>query len=161
MQDRQMAKKILSDAVGLVVKETQDPQTTGFTDDNSAGMTAGEIAAMLSQMGDLYATTGEEANALQVYMLTLQPLRASCNGTRSCKEAQVLSNIASTMDLALKKPDAKINGRPATKSSLAAARKAAAMTMLTKRRTSATSVILTSYSAYCAPGPTRGSTTTT
>jgi len=29
------------------------------------------------------------------------------------------------MDLALKKPDAKINGRPATKQSLAAARKAA------------------------------------
>ncbi|KAK5206144.1 hypothetical protein LTR41_008013 [Exophiala xenobiotica] len=125
MQDRQTAKKILSEAVGLVVKETQDAQTTGFTDDNSAGMTAGEIAAMLSQMGDLYATTGEEANALQVYMLTLQPLRASCNGTRSCKEAQVLSNIAATMDQALKKPDAKINGRPATKSSLTAARKAA------------------------------------
>lgn len=125
MQDRSMAKQVLSDAVGLVVKETKDPQTNGFTNDNSAGMTTGEIAAMLSQMGDLYATTGEEANALQVYMLTLQPLRASCNGTRSCKEAQVLSNIASTMDLALKKPDAKINGRPATKSSLAAARKAA------------------------------------
>ncbi|KAL6253207.1 hypothetical protein RBB50_000930 [Rhinocladiella similis] len=125
MQDRPMAKQVLSDAVGLVVKETKDPQTNGFTNGNSAGMTTGEIAAMLSQMGDLYATTGEEANALQVYMLTLQPLRASCNGTRSCKEAQVLSNIASTMDLALKKPDAKINGRPATKSSLAAARKAA------------------------------------
>lgn len=125
MQDRTMAKQILSDAIGLVVKEARDPQTNGFTDDNGAGLTTGEIAAMLSQMGDLYATTGEEANALQVYMLTLQPLRTSCNGTRSCKEAQVLSNIASTMDLALKKPDAKINGRPATKSSLAAARKAA------------------------------------
>ncbi|KIV82173.1 hypothetical protein PV11_04301 [Exophiala sideris] len=125
MQDRAKAKQILSDAIGLVVKEAKDPQLNGFTDDNGAGLTTGEIAAMLSQMGDLYATTGEEANALQVYMLTLQPLRASCNGSRSCKEAQILSNIASTMDLALKKPDAKINGRPATKQSLAAARKAA------------------------------------
>jgi len=58
-------------------------------------------------------------------MLTLQPLRAACNGTRSCKEAQVLSNIASAMGLALKRPGATINGKPATKSTLEAARKAA------------------------------------
>lgn len=36
----------------------------------------------------------------------------------------MLSNIASTMDIALKKPKAKINGKPATKESLAAARRA-------------------------------------
>ncbi|EHY59886.1 hypothetical protein HRR83_009304 [Exophiala dermatitidis] len=125
IQDRASAKQTLSDAVGLVVKETKDPQTNGFTDDNGAGLTTGEIAAMLSQMGDLYATTGEEANAIQVYMLTLQPLRASCNGTRSCKEVQVMSNIASTMGVALKKPGAKINGKPATKDTLAAGRRAA------------------------------------
>lgn len=125
IQDRTMAKKILSDAVGLIVRETKDPQVNGFTEDNSAGLTTGEIAAILSQMGDLYATAGEEANAVPVYMLTLQPLRASCNGSRSCKEVQVLSNIASTMDLAMKKPGAQINGRPATKGSLVAGRKAA------------------------------------
>lgn len=125
IQDRTMAKKILSDAVGLIVRETKDPQVNGFTEDNSAGLTTGEIAAILSQMGDLYATAGEEANAVPVYMLTLQPLRASCNGSRSCKEVQVLSNIASTMDLAMKKPGAQINGRPATKASLVAGRNAA------------------------------------
>ncbi len=125
MQDRTKAKEVLSDVVGRIVQESKDPQVHAFTDDNGAGLTTGEIAAILCQMGDLYATTGEEANAVQVYMLTLQPLRASCNGTRSCKEAQVLSNIASAMGLALKKPEATINGKPATKSSLAAARKAA------------------------------------
>ncbi|ETN39061.1 uncharacterized protein HMPREF1541_05283 [Cyphellophora europaea CBS 101466] len=124
LQDMPAAKQVLSDAIGLLVKETQDPQTKGFTEDNAADMSFEEIAAMLSQMGDLYAVTGEEANAVQVYMLTLQPLRAACNNSRSCKEAQVLSNIASTMDLAAKRPNAKINGRPATKDSLIAARRA-------------------------------------
>lgn len=124
MQDTNMAKQTLSDAVGLIVKETKDPQINGFTEENNAGMTTGEIASILSQMGDLYATTGEEANAVQVYMLALQPLRASCNGSKSCKEVQVLSNIASTMDVALKNPNAKVNGKPITKASAAAARKA-------------------------------------
>jgi hypothetical protein len=124
LQNSAMAKQVLSEAVGMVVKESQNPQQ-GLTDNNGAGMSTGEIAALLSQMGDLYATSGEEENAVQLYMLTLQPLRASCNGSRSCKEAQVLSNIASTMDMSLKKPKPIINGKPATKESLAAARRAA------------------------------------
>lgn len=124
LQDITAAKETLSDAVGVLVAETQDPQSKGFHEDNAADMSYAEIASVLSQMGDLYAVSGEEANAVQVYMLTLQPLRAACNGSKSCKEAQILSNIASTMDLAMKKPNAKINGRPATKDSLAAARRA-------------------------------------
>lgn len=124
MQDPIQAKHILSEAVGQLVKETKNPQVSGFSEDNGADLPLDEIASMLSQMGDLYATTGEEANAVQTYMLTLQPLRAACNGTRSCKEVQILSNIASTMDLAMKKPGATINGQPATKESLAAARRA-------------------------------------
>ena len=124
IQDPMRAKQTLSDTVGLLVRESKDPQSNGFTEDNGAGMSLAEIASILSQMGDLYATSGEEANAVQVYMLALQPLRAACNGTRSCKEVQVLSNIASTMTLAMKKPNAKINGKPVTKESLAAARRA-------------------------------------
>lgn len=122
LRNQQKAKTVLSDAVGLLVKETQDPQTQGFSEDNAAELPLEEIASMLSQMGDLYATTGEEANAVQVYMLTLAPLRQACNGSRSCREVQVMSNIASAMALAMKKPGANINGRPATKQSLAAAR---------------------------------------
>lgn len=125
IQDSASAKKTLSEAVGLLVQHTQDPQTKGFNEDNAAGLSLEEIAAMLSQMGDLYATTGEEANAIQVYMLTLEPLRKACNGTRSCKEVQVLSNIASSMGLAMKRPKAVINGKPATPESLKAARRAA------------------------------------
>ncbi|KAK5079272.1 hypothetical protein LTR64_002306 [Lithohypha guttulata] len=124
MRNTTKAKEVLSDAIGLLVKETQNPQTKGFSEDNAAGLPLDEIASMLSQMGDLYATTGEESNAVQVYMLTLAPLRQACNGNRSCKEVQVLSNIASTMDIAMKKPGATINGQPANKENLAAARKA-------------------------------------
>lgn len=124
VQDMNAAKDTLSEAVGMLVKETKDPANNGFSEDNSAGLPLDEIASMLSQMGDLYATTGEESNAVQTYMLTLQPLRAACNGTRSCKEVQIMSNIASTMDLAMKKPGVTINGRPATANSLAAARHA-------------------------------------
>lgn len=124
LQNRSKAKETLSDAVGLLMKESKDPQTNGFTADNAAGMSMMEIASILSQMGDLYATSGEEANAVQTYMLALQPLRAACDGTRSCKEVQLFSNIASTMDIAMKKPGAKINGKPLTQQSLAAARKA-------------------------------------
>lgn len=118
------AREVLSDAIGLLVKETQDPQTKGFSEDNAAGLPLDEISSMLSQMGDLYATTGEESNAVQVYMLTLAPLRQACNGSRSCKEVQILSNIASTMDIALKRPGATINGQPANKQNMAAGRKA-------------------------------------
>jgi hypothetical protein len=124
LQDSAKAKQVLSDAVGLMVKETRNPQN-GLSEDNGAGLTNGEIAAMLSQMGDLYATSGEEENAVQLYMLTLQPLRAACNGTKSCKEVQVLSNIASAMDMALKNPNPTVNGRSATRDSLVAARRAA------------------------------------
>lgn len=123
LQDPTSAKETLSDAVGLLVKETKDPEH-GFSEDNAAGLSLAEIASMLSQMGDLYATSGEESNAVQVYMLALEPLRKSCNGTPTCKEVQVFSNIASTMTVALKRPGATINGRPPTKSSLDAARKA-------------------------------------
>ncbi|RMZ87664.1 hypothetical protein DV736_g5109, partial [Chaetothyriales sp. CBS 134916] len=114
MQDRASAKRLMSAAIQLLVSETPDAASKGFSDKNAAGLSLAEIAAMLSQMGDLYATSGEEAKAVQTYMLALPTLRAACNGSRSCKEVQLLSNVAATMDQALKKPNAKINGKPAT-----------------------------------------------
>ncbi|RMD42790.1 hypothetical protein DV735_g2372, partial [Chaetothyriales sp. CBS 134920] len=122
VQDRASAKQTLSDAIQQLVSETPDAATKGFSGQNAAGLSLGEIAAMLSQMGDLYATSGEEANAVQTYMLALPTLRAACDGSRSCKEVQLLSNVAATMDQALKKPNAKINGKPATPDLVAAAR---------------------------------------
>ena len=122
LQNSAKAKQVLSDAINILVKECREPQSHGFTRDNKLGLSLEEIASMFLTMGDLYATTGEESNAVQTYMLTLQPLRASCNGSKSCKEAQVFSNIASTMSVAMKRPGAIINGKPADKESLAAAR---------------------------------------
>jgi len=57
MQDPTHAKQVLSDAVALLVKETKDPQVNGFSEDNKAGLPLEEIASMMSQMGDLYATS--------------------------------------------------------------------------------------------------------
>ena len=125
IQNPRLAKETLSEAIALLVRETKDASTRGISEDNSAGLTNDEIAAMFSQMGDLYATTGEESNAVQTYMLALEPLRKACGGTRSCKEVQVFSNIASTMDIAMKKPGATVNGQPATPANLITARKAA------------------------------------
>lgn len=124
LQDPHSAKHILSEAVSLLVQETKNPETNGFSEDNAAGLSLAEISAILSQMADLYATSGEESNAVQVYMLTLAPLRQSCNGTKTCKEVQILSNIASTMTVAMKRPGATINGKPPTKTSMEAARRA-------------------------------------
>lgn len=124
IQNSAKAKQTLSDAINLLVKETKSPQSEGFTQSDKLDLTLEEIAGMLLTMGDLYATTGEESNAVQTYMLTLQPLRASCDGSKSCKEAQVFSNIASTMALAMKRTDAIINGKPATKETLGATRRA-------------------------------------
>lgn len=124
IQDTRMAKQTLSDAITLLVKESTDPETS-ITEENAANMSMAEIASIFSQMGDLYATTGEESNAVQTYMLALDPLRKACGGVRSCKEVQIFGNIAATMDIAMKKPGAKINGRQASPQSLKAARKAA------------------------------------
>lgn len=124
MQKPAKAKEMLSDAIGLLVKSTPTPETNAFGQDNAAGLPLEEVASMLCRMGDLYATTGEESNAVEVYILAIPQVRQACNGKKSCQEVQLLSNIASTMDVALKKPGAKINGQPATKQSLAAARRA-------------------------------------
>ena len=125
IQNPRLAKESLSEAINLLVRETKDASSKGLSEDNNAALTYEEIAAIFSQMGDLYATTGEESNAVQTYMLALEPLRKACGGTRSCREVQIFSNIASTMDIAMKKPGATINGQPVTPANLAKARQAA------------------------------------
>ena len=125
MQDPASAKKTLSDAIGLLVQHTQDRQTKSFNENNAAGLTLDEIAAMLNDMADLYWVCHEHANAIQVFTLTLGVLRKACNGKPSCKEAQVLGGISGAMASAVLEPNAIINGQLATPETVRAAREAA------------------------------------
>ncbi|KPI39395.1 Mitochondrial import receptor subunit tom20 [Cyphellophora attinorum] len=124
LQDTDKAKETLSEAITLLVKESQDPKTKGLSDKNGADMSHEEIASVLNHMSTLYSATGEYDNALQTRMLTLAPLRAACDGSRTCREGHLLSNIAHDMYGALQQPNATINGQPKTDASVAAAHEA-------------------------------------
>ena len=125
IQDPNAAKEFLSKAMKLLVGESNDARKNGFSEDNGAGLTMQEIASILSQAGDLYSMTQDQATAVQIYMMAVDPLRKACDGKASCKEVQLLSNVAGSMAMALKDPKAKINGKPATKESLKVARRTA------------------------------------
>ena len=125
IQDPKAAKDLLSRSMKLLVEESQDAKNKGFTAENGAGLSLDEIASILAQTADLYSTTDDAATAVQIYNMALDPLRQACNGRPSCREAQLLSNIAGTMAMALKAKDAKINGKPATRDSLKVARQTA------------------------------------
>lgn len=125
IQDPQQAKAMLSQAMKLLVEESKEARTKGFQEDNGAGLTMDEIAAILAQTGDLYSTTDDAATAVQIYQMALDPLRKACNGRPSCREAQLLSNISGAMAMALKDPNAKVNGKRVTRESLKVARKTA------------------------------------
>ena len=125
LQDPSSAKKTLSDAIGLLLRHTQDPQTSGFNEHNAAGLSLDEIAAILNDMSDIYNSTREFANAIQVATLTLGVIRKACSGRASCKEAQVMSNIAAIMGSAAYEPNTIINGQPATLENVKNVREAA------------------------------------
>ena len=124
IQDPIRAKQTLSRALDIIVKEMNDLPTQGLSEDNGAGLSYAEIAAILSQMGHLFTVTGEFANAVQVYSLALDPCRRACGGKSSCQEAMILNNIAGAMGQGLAQPNAKINGQPANPQSIKMARKA-------------------------------------
>ena len=124
IQEPAIAKEILSDTMALLTRETADSAKTGLTENNAAGLTFGEIASILSQTADLHQMTGEASIAVPIYMMALGPLRQS-HGGPSCKEVQVLSNIATGMGMSLGEKDVQVNGKPATKESLQTARRAA------------------------------------
>ncbi len=124
IQDPKQAKEFMSQAMKLLVEESKDARNRGFTESNGAGLSMDEIAAILAQTGDLYSVD-DAATAVQIYQMALSPLRQACNGRPSCREAQLLSNISGAMSMALKDPNAKINGKKVTKESLKTARQTA------------------------------------
>jgi tetratricopeptide (TPR) repeat protein len=114
VQDQASAKKTLSDAIQLLLENTQDPQTHSFNENNAAGLSLDEIAAMLYDMGELYSASKEYQNAIEVYMLTLNVLRKACNGQASCREVEVMVGISATMGSVTLHPELVLNGKPST-----------------------------------------------
>lgn len=125
IQDQNAAKDLLSKAMKIIVEESKDVRNKGFSEDNGAGLTLEEIAAILAQTAQLYLMTNDYATSVQIFNMALAPLRKACGGRPSCREAEVLTNMSSAMAMALKEPGAQINGKPATPESIKMARKAA------------------------------------
>jgi hypothetical protein len=125
IQDEKTAKVFLSKAMKIVVEETEDVRNKGFSEDNGAGLTLEEIAAILAQTAQLHLMTDDYATSVQIFNMALAPLRKACDGRPSCREAEVLTNMSSAMIMALREPGALINGKPATQDSIKMARKAA------------------------------------
>ena len=125
IQDANSARKLLSETMGLLFSESNNPQTKGFSEDNGAGLTLDEIAAMLDRLGSLFSVCGDQATALHLYMLALDALRKACDGKATCNEVQLLATIGTAMATAAGQPGALIDGKPATKESLRKARAAA------------------------------------
>ena len=125
IQDEKMAKDFLSKAMKIVVEESKDVRNNGFSEDNGAGLTLEEIAAILSQTAQLYLMTEDYATSVQIFNMALAPLRKACDGRPSCREAEVLTNMSSAMAMALKAPGAQINGKPAAPELVKMARRTA------------------------------------
>jgi hypothetical protein len=109
----------------VIVEETKDVRTDGFSEDNGAGLTYEEIATILAQTAQLHLLTEDYATSVQIYNMALAPLRKACDGRPSCREAEVLASMSSAMAMALEEPDAQINGKRATPESIKMARKTA------------------------------------
>src|SRR5436305_13191685 len=125
IQDEKMAKDYLSKAMKIIVEESKDVRKNGFSENNGAGLTLDEIAAILSQAAQLYLMTEDYATSVQIFNMALATLRKACDGRPSCREAEVLANMSAAMAMALEEPGAQINGKPATANSIKMARKTA------------------------------------
>ena len=125
IQDEKTAKDLLSKAMKTIVEESKDVRNKGFSEDNGAGLTLEEIAAILSQTAQLHLMTDDYATSVQIFNMALASIRKACDGRPSCREAEVLANMSSAMAMALKEPGAQINGKPANPESIKMARKAA------------------------------------
>ena len=114
IQQDATAAKTLSDAIGILFRESNNPQINGFTEDNGAGMSYEEIAILLDQLATAHARLGGAeglGTATQLSMLALQPTREAYNNQPSCQEAAVLSRIGANMLAAVEQPGAIVNGK--------------------------------------------------
>lgn len=122
IQDESSAKRILDEAMKLLVESMRDPKSLQF-DENRAGISADEAAALLSQVGDSNIKCLNFGTALESFKLALIAVRKANRGKPSCREAFTLSNMFMACAMMLDSPDPVIDGKPATQASIKQAHK--------------------------------------
>jgi len=121
IQDNASATRLVDEALKILIETMDDPKSLQF-DQNRAGISADEAAAMLSRAGSNYAEWGNFGAALEIFKLALVAVRQANKGKPSCREAYILSCMAATVKLSLDEPNPVINGEPATEASIKQAR---------------------------------------
>lgn len=121
IQDNASAKSVVDDAMKLLVGAMRDPKTLQF-DENRAGITADEAAALLNQVGSSNLNWGDYGTALETFKLALIAVRKATKGSPSCREALTLSNMHAAVSRMLESPTPIIDGKPATPASIKQAR---------------------------------------
>lgn len=121
IQDDISAKRTIDEAMQLLVESMRDPKSLKF-DENRAGISADEAAAMLSEVAGSNIVWGKLDTALEIYKLALIAVRKANKGKPSCREAYVLSSMQATVSLMLHTPNALIDGKPPTEASRKQAR---------------------------------------
>jgi tetratricopeptide (TPR) repeat protein len=121
IQDNTSAKRAIDEAMKILIEAMRDPKSLQF-DQNRAGISADEAAAMLSNSGANNLLWGNFGTALEIFKLALIAVRQANKGKPSCREAFTLSNMAAAVNLMLDYPNPVIDGKPATEESIKQAR---------------------------------------
>jgi tetratricopeptide (TPR) repeat protein len=121
IQDDASARRVLNEAMQLLIGSMLDPKSLQF-DQNRAGISAEEAAAMISDAASNHVEWGSFQPALEIFKLALFAVRQGEKGSPSCPEAFILSNIAGTLRLALASPNPIIDHKPATEETMKRAR---------------------------------------
>lgn len=121
IKDNVSAKSTIDEAMKLLIESMRDPKSLQF-DENRAGISADEAAAMLNAVGGSNINCGNLGPALEIFKLALIAVRKANKGKPSCREAFTLSNMQFAVAMMLDSPDPIIDGKPATAASAKQAR---------------------------------------
>jgi tetratricopeptide (TPR) repeat protein len=111
LQDTVSAKRTLDDALKLLIESMANPKGLQF-DENRAGISADEAAALLSQAGISNLAWGNYDIALETFKLALMSVRKANKGKPSCREAFTLSNMHEAVSRMLDSPTPMVDGKP-------------------------------------------------
>ena len=121
IQDNASAKSVIDEAMKILIGAMRDPNNLQF-DENRAGITSDEAAALLNQVGSSNLNWGDYGTALETFKLALIAVRKATTGKPSCREALTLSNMHAAVSMMLESPNPIIDGKPATPASIKQAR---------------------------------------
>ena len=103
IQDEKTAHRVLDETIKLLVDSMKDPRSLRF-DDNRAGISASEAAAMLNAAGNSHMLQGNFGPALEIFKLALVAVRKAEKGRPSCGEALTMSHMQAVVHKMLDSP---------------------------------------------------------